>query len=82
MQVDRNEFFCHPVPLGDNLYRKDRPKVVPPQRAADMAQQQLQQDKQEQQQKAEAQPKQQEPQPAASDSQCGRVRWLLRWAKS
>jgi len=29
MQVDPNEFFCHPVPLGDNLYDKERPKVVP-----------------------------------------------------
>ncbi|KAF8072801.1 Oscp1 [Scenedesmus sp. PABB004] len=28
------EFFCHPVPLGDNLYRKDRAQVVPPPRRA------------------------------------------------
>lgn len=32
-KVDANEFFCHPVPLGDNLYCKERPKVVPPPRA-------------------------------------------------
>lgn len=30
LQADVNEFFCHPVLLGDNLYNKDRPKVVPP----------------------------------------------------
>ncbi|KAI8470611.1 MAG: organic solute transport protein 1-domain-containing protein [Monoraphidium minutum] len=33
LQVDPNEFFCHPVPLGDNLYVKDRPRVTPPPRA-------------------------------------------------
>lgn len=32
-QTDRNEFFCHPVPLGNNLYDKEgRPPVVPPAR--------------------------------------------------
>lgn len=34
LQVNPNEFFCHPVPLGDNLYSKDRSKVVPPPRGA------------------------------------------------
>lgn len=34
-QVDKNEFFCHPVLLGDNLYNKDRPKVLPPPRGRD-----------------------------------------------
>jgi hypothetical protein len=34
-QVPSQEFFCHPVPLGDNLYCKDRPKVVPPARPTD-----------------------------------------------
>jgi hypothetical protein len=33
--VNPTEFFCHPVPLGDNLYNKDRAKVVPPPRGAD-----------------------------------------------
>ena len=32
-QTSPNEFFCHPVLLGDNLYLKDRPKVTPPPRA-------------------------------------------------
>lgn len=45
LQVHPNEFFCHPVPLGDNLYNKDRPKVVPPPRGAD-----AQNDKQQSQQ--------------------------------
>eukprot|EP00879_Flechtneria_rotunda_P025244 GHRR01026815.1.p1 GENE.GHRR01026815.1~~GHRR01026815.1.p1 ORF type:complete len:270 (+),score=103.54 GHRR01026815.1:1090-1899(+) len=36
-KADMNEFFCHPVPLGDNLYRKDRDEVVPPVRAAEGA---------------------------------------------
>jgi hypothetical protein len=35
LQVNPAEFFCHPVPLGDNLYNKNRPKVVPPARGAD-----------------------------------------------
>lgn len=35
LQVNAAEFFCHPVPLGDNLYNKNRPKVVPPARGAD-----------------------------------------------
>lgn len=30
--MDPCEFFCHPAPLGDNLYSKDRAKVVPPAR--------------------------------------------------
>lgn len=34
-KADPNEFFCHPVALGDNLYRKDREKAVPPPRSAD-----------------------------------------------
>lgn len=37
-----NEFFCHPVPLGDNLYNKDRPKVVPPPRDSDGVKDKLQ----------------------------------------
>jgi len=38
LQVDEHEFFCHPVPLGDNLYCKERPKVVVPARGADATQ--------------------------------------------
>ncbi|GBF93200.1 hypothetical protein Rsub_05932 [Raphidocelis subcapitata] len=37
MQVDQREFFCHPVPLGGNLYAQGRPKVVPPLRRHDGA---------------------------------------------
>eukprot|EP00775_Hariotina_reticulata_P005653 gene5653-5892_t len=37
-KVHAHEFFCHPVPLGDNLYCKDRPKVVAPVRGADAIQ--------------------------------------------
>lgn len=36
-QTPAAEFFCHPIPLGDNLYRKDRDRVAPPQRTADDA---------------------------------------------
>jgi hypothetical protein len=48
LQVNPNEFFCHPVPLGDNLYNKERLKVVPPPRGAD-----AQSDKQQPQDKKE-----------------------------
>jgi hypothetical protein len=34
-QADGNEFFCHPVPFGDNLYAKERLRVAPPRRAHD-----------------------------------------------
>ncbi|GFR51599.1 hypothetical protein Agub_g14023, partial [Astrephomene gubernaculifera] len=33
--IDPQEFFVHPVPLGSNLYNKERPKVVPPPRKGD-----------------------------------------------
>ncbi|GLI65897.1 hypothetical protein VaNZ11_009543, partial [Volvox africanus] len=33
--IDRQEFFVHPVPLGSNLYNKERAKVVPPPRKGD-----------------------------------------------
>lgn len=67
VQVDPNEFFCHPVPLGDNLYSKDRPKVVPPPRAADAGMQ----DKKEQPEQAAQEPV------ARSDSHGGRVSILM-----
>jgi hypothetical protein len=27
-RTNANEFFCHPVALGDNLYALGRPKVI------------------------------------------------------
>lgn len=43
LQVAAQEFFCHPVPLGANLYDKDRPKVVPPSRSVEGGASSLQQ---------------------------------------
>lgn len=36
-QMDSNEFFQHPAPLGDNLYDKTREKVQPPPRKGEWA---------------------------------------------
>lgn len=58
LQVNAAEFFCHPVPLGDNLYNKNRPKVVPPARGADST-------TDTQQKQAEQQPQEQSAQGAS-----------------
>lgn len=31
-QIDPNEFFCHPLPPGDSIYSRDRPRVTAPKR--------------------------------------------------
>lgn len=35
-QVNPDDYFCHPVPLGANMYNKERPKVIPPPRKGDL----------------------------------------------